>query len=183
MQAALNAAVMRRSKQSRAGGAPADVMPKLPKRKKDQVTKDIVRACVYERILSKLKKWNHTHSLKDTKEKVTPDPKLLKSNTDASLSTSEASGARCNLIDLFDDAMGGRPSVVFEQISCLWICRLRYDSWCLNFPQGETGPNDEAESLSHQTTLEMSPGVMDSVAVPHHQLIRVFSTIYTINII
>ena len=56
MQAALNAAVMRRSKQSRAGGAPADVMPKLPKRKKDQVTKDIVRACVYEHILSKLKK-------------------------------------------------------------------------------------------------------------------------------
>ena len=53
MQAALNAAVMRRSKQSRAGGAPADVMPKLPKRKKDQVTKDIVRACVYEHILSK----------------------------------------------------------------------------------------------------------------------------------
>ena len=46
MQSALNAAVMRRSKLSRAGVAPADLMPKLPKRKKDQVTKDMVRAHV-----------------------------------------------------------------------------------------------------------------------------------------
>jgi hypothetical protein len=110
----------------------------------------------------------YRRSLKDAREKVTPDPKLLKSNTDVSLSTSEASGARCNLIDLFDDAMEGRLPVFEPNVNFSDEC-ADY-AWCLIFPLGETGNNDEVESLSHQTTLEMSPGVMDSVAVPHHGL-------------